>query len=144
MNVLLIAFFLYLFSSIAFIVSITGKKWKSNKEGFASRLGMIGFILAVAGFICHVIFVVHRIVVGGHFPTSNMFEFMSFFGLCIVFAYLIIFWMYKLRVLGAFAMPLAVILIAYASVFPTEIQPLIPALQSHWLYIHVTTVALGQ
>lgn len=41
-------------------------------------------------------------------------------------------------------MPLAVILIAYASVFPTEIQPLIPALQSYWLYVHVTTVALGQ
>ena len=28
--------------------------------------------------------------------------------------------------------------------FPTEISPLIPALQSDWLHIHVTTAAAGQ
>lgn len=28
--------------------------------------------------------------------------------------------------------------------FPTEISPLVPSLQSHWLYIHVTTASLGQ
>lgn len=31
----------------------------------------------------------------------------------------------------------------YASVFPSEVQPLIPQLDSIWLYIHVTMVALG-
>ncbi len=28
--------------------------------------------------------------------------------------------------------------------FPTEISPLVPSLQSHWLYIHVTTAATGE
>jgi ABC-type transport system involved in cytochrome c biogenesis permease subunit len=41
-------------------------------------------------------------------------------------------------------MPLAVVLLAYASVFPHEVQPLIPALQSIWLPVHVSTAALGQ
>src|SRR5699024_1227601 len=36
------------------------------------------------------------------------------------------------------------IIIAYASMFPTEISPLVPSLQSPWLWIHVTTVSLSQ
>ena len=152
MNILLVAFFLYLFSTIAFVVSITGRKWKKvanahrqdDEKTFARRLGTIGYILAILGVICHTIFVVYRIFVGGHFPTSNMFEFMSFLGYCIALAFLLIYGIYKLRVLGAFAMPLALLLIAYASVFPTEVQPLIPALQSYWLHIHVTTVSIGE
>src|SRR5690606_780674 len=46
--------------------------------------------------------------------------------------------------LGLFALPISMIIIAYASMFPTEVAPLVPSLKSHWLYIHVTTVALGQ
>lgn len=152
MNILLAAFFLYLFSTVAFVVSITGRKWKRRngdreqtaQGDFAARLGTIGYGLAILGVICHAVFVVYRMVIAGHFPTSNMFEFMSFLGFCIALAFLFIYGIYKIRVLGAFAMPLALILIAYASVFPTEVQPLIPALRSHWLYIHVTTVSIGE
>ncbi len=152
MNILLAAFFLYLFSTVAFVVSITGRKWKRRngdreqtaQGDFAARLGTIGYVLAILGVICHAVFVVYRMVIAGHFPTSNMFEFMSFLGFCIALAFLFIYGIYKIRVLGAFAMPLALILIAYASVFPTEVQPLIPALRSHWLYIHVTTVSIGE
>lgn len=144
MNILLITFFLYLIASIIYIVSITGGKWRTDKEDFAKRLGTIGFILVLLGVIVHTAFIIHRIVVGGHFPTSNMFEFMSFLGYCIALSFLLIDRIYKVRAVGAFAMPLALLLIAYASVFPTEIQPLIPALKSYWLHIHVTTVALGQ
>jgi cytochrome c-type biogenesis protein CcsB len=43
-----------------------------------------------------------------------------------------------------FTMPIVMLIIAYASMFPSEVAPLIPALQSYWLKIHVTTVALGQ
>jgi ABC-type transport system involved in cytochrome c biogenesis permease subunit len=46
--------------------------------------------------------------------------------------------------LGAFALPLVIIIIAYASVFPSEVQPLIPALNNYWLKIHVTTAATGE
>jgi cytochrome c-type biogenesis protein CcsB len=47
-------------------------------------------------------------------------------------------------ILGLFTLPVALLLIAYASMFPSDISPLIPALQSSWLHIHVTTAALGQ
>src|SRR5690625_2836650 len=73
-----------------------------------------------------------------------MFEFVTFLGMSIILAFIILFFMYRLSVLGLFALPIAMIVIAYASMFPTEIAPLVPSLQSHWLYIHVTTVSLSQ
>jgi len=41
-------------------------------------------------------------------------------------------------------MPVGIVIIAYASVFPSEVTPLIPALQTYWLHIHVITTAIGQ
>src|SRR5699024_11314919 len=42
------------------------------------------------------------------------------------------------------SLPIALIIIAYASMFPSELSPLQPSLQSPWLYIHVTTVSISQ
>jgi cytochrome c-type biogenesis protein CcsB len=62
----------------------------------------------------------------------------------LVGAFILIYFLYKTPALGLFALPIALLIIAYASMFPTEISPLIPALQSDWLHIHVTTAAAGQ
>src|SRR5690606_25659190 len=96
-----------------------------------------------AGVACHLAFTITRILVTGHFPTSNMFEFTTFLCFAIVLAFIVIFFIYRSVVLGAFAMPLALIILAYAAVFPREVQPLIPALQSYWLVIHVGLTALA-
>ncbi len=48
--------------------------------------------------------------------------------------------------MGVFVMPAAFLLMAYASFSPSvdsRIQPLIPALKSNWLIIHVVTCFLG-
>src|SRR5699024_3916990 len=55
-----------------------------------------------------------------------------------------IYFIYRLNILGLFALPISLIIIAYASMFPREISPLVPSLQSPWLYIHVSTVSLSQ
>ena len=142
---LLGAFLLYLFSSVLFVLAIKGKgEDKSKKEEHERKWGNRGIGLAAIGAGLQLLFIVMRILIGGHFPTSNLFEFTAFLCFAIVLAFIVIFFLYRNVVLGAFAMPLAVILLAYASVFPTEVQPLIPALKSHWLYIHVTLAAIGQ
>src|SRR5699024_12270684 len=81
---------------------------------------------------------------GGQSLVSNMFEVVSLLGMIIVFAFIILYFIYKLDILGLFALPVALVILAYASMFPTDISPLVPSLQSPWLYIHVTTVALAQ
>ncbi|MDR6224546.1 c-type cytochrome biogenesis protein CcsB [Desmospora profundinema] len=136
-------FILYLLASIAFVMAVTGKGSRDGKEVHMTRWGRRGITLAIAGVALHVGFIIVRLLLGGHF-TSNMFEFTAFLCFTIVTAYIVIYYLYRTITLGAFAMPLAVIMLAYASVFPREVTPLIPALQSHWLHIHVITVALGQ
>lgn len=141
----LVAFFLYCFGFILYGVTIAGaKRTKKDPEAYLQRWSKISFIVSVTGFVAHLVFFVTRWIGSGHVPTSNMYEFMSFLAMMIMLAFIVIFAIYRKPLLGLFAMPLVVLIVAYASVFPQEVQPLIPALQSYWLGIHVTTAALGE
>jgi cytochrome c-type biogenesis protein CcsB len=143
---LFIAFFFYVFAAIAFFISLTGRKWRGseNPQAHTLKWGKRGFVLTLIAFALHALFEILRWIAGGHAPTSNMFEFTSFLAFAIILAFLIIYRIYKLALLGIIVLPLTIILIAYASVFPTKVEPLIPALQSYWLYIHVTVAAMGE
>lgn len=144
-NLLLIAFVLYVAGTIAFIISVTGRRWSNrDPKAHGERWGWIGFAVTFIGFLSQLGFLILRWIAGGHSPTSNMFEFMAFLGFTIILGFIVIYLIYRLPVLGMFAVPVGVIMIAYASVFPKEVTPLIPALQSYWLYIHVSTAALGE
>ncbi len=82
----------------------------------------------------------------GHAPLSNLYESLLFFSFAIVSIYLFVEYRYKNRMIGAFAMPIAFLSMAYASLSPNisdRIQPLIPALKSNWLIAHVVTCFLG-
>lgn len=139
-NLLLAAFFIYLLATVVFAASIKDKKGETKEN----KWGKAGFIITLVGFISQVGYFITRWIASQHAPVSNLFEFTTFFGMMMVFAFLIIYLIYRNNILGVFTLPVVVIIIAYASMFPTEISPLIPSLQSHWLYIHVTTAALGQ
>jgi cytochrome c-type biogenesis protein CcsB len=82
----------------------------------------------------------------GHAPLSNFYESLIFFAWTIVLLYLIIEWRLKNRSIGVFVLPIAFLLMAYASIAPGvnhKIEPLIPALQSNWLTAHVLTCFMG-
>ncbi|MCH1624794.1 c-type cytochrome biogenesis protein CcsB [Fredinandcohnia quinoae] len=139
-NLLFGAFILYLISTFVFGGAIRDKKSTNGRN----RWSQVGIVLTIIGFICQLGYFITRWIAAGHAPVSNLFEFITFFGMMLVLAFIIIYFIYKTSVLGVFALPIALLIIAYASMFPKEISPLIPALQSYWLHIHVTTAALGQ
>jgi cytochrome c-type biogenesis protein CcsB len=139
-NLLYIAFVLYLIATFFFGGSIKAK----NSKADVSRWEKIGIFVTLVGFLSQVGYFITRWIASGHAPVSNLFEFTTFFGMMLVFAFIVIYMIYKSSVLGLFALPIAILVIAYASMFPREISPLIPALQSDWLHIHVTTAALGE
>jgi cytochrome c-type biogenesis protein CcsB len=139
-NLLYVAFVLYLIATFFFGGSIKAK----NSKADVSRWEKIGIFIAIIGFLSQLGYFITRWIASGHAPVSNLFEFTTFFGMMLVFAFIIIYMIYKSSVLGLFALPIAILVIAYASMFPREISPLIPALQSDWLHIHVTTAALGE
>ncbi|WP_181349980.1 c-type cytochrome biogenesis protein CcsB [Thalassobacillus sp. CUG 92003] len=138
-NLLYAAFFIYLAAILFF-----GATVKDKNSGKASKAGKIGITLTVIGFLSQVGYFFTRWVASAHAPVSNLFEYTTFFGMMLVLAFIVIYSIYRLNILGLFTLPVAVLIIAYASMFPREISPLVPSLQTHWLYIHVTTAALGQ
>lgn len=82
----------------------------------------------------------------GHVPLSNLYESLVFFSLVIVIIYLVIEQKIGTPTIGAFVLPVAFLAMAYASLSPNisdRIQPLIPALQSNWLIVHVITCFIG-
>src|SRR5690606_20791710 len=62
----------------------------------------------------------------------------------LVGGFIILYALYKTAVLGMIVLPIALLIIAYASMFPSEVSPLIPALQTNWLAIHVITVVIAE
>ena len=61
--------------------------------------------------------------------------------MALVGAFIVIYFIYRTPFLDYLQCQLQYLVIAYASMFPRDITPLIPALQSDWLHIHVTTAA---
>jgi cytochrome c-type biogenesis protein CcsB len=141
-NLLYTAFIIYLIAIVFFAGSIKDKK--KHKNNGTNRWNNIGIFFTIIGFLAQLGYFITRWIAAGHAPVSNMFEFMTFFGMALIGAFILINFIYKTTFLGLFALPIAVLIIAYASMFPREISPLIPALQSDWLKIHVTTAAIGE
>lgn len=141
-NLLLISFITYLIATIFFGGAVKGAKSEASYQNH--RWGKIGITLTIIGFIAHVGYFITRWMASGHAPVSNMFEFTTAFGMMLVGAFILLFFLYRTPSLGLFALPIAVIIIAYASMFPRDITPLIPALKSKWLVIHVITAAMGE
>ncbi|MGA9226620.1 MAG: c-type cytochrome biogenesis protein CcsB [Mesobacillus sp.] len=142
-NFLFAAFILYLVGILFFGGAIKDKRHADRKEG-PNRWAKIGILVTIAGFLSQLTFFILRWIASGHAPVSNLFEFTTFFGMALVGAFIGIYFMYKTPLLGLFTLPVAALIIAYGSMFPRDVTPLIPALQSYWLHIHVTTTAIGQ
>ncbi|UGB29324.1 c-type cytochrome biogenesis protein CcsB [Metabacillus sp. B2-18] len=136
-----VAFIIYLVAIFLFGGSIRDKRNKSDK---ISKWTIAAVAATILGFLSQLGYFITRWIASGHAPVSNLFEFTTAFGMMLVLAFIILFFIYRVAILGLFTLPIVVLIIAYGSMFPTDINPLIPSLQSHWLYIHVTTAALGQ
>jgi cytochrome c-type biogenesis protein CcsB len=80
----------------------------------------------------------------GHAPISDLYEFTAAFAFGISAAYLAFETVTRQRRVGIVAAPIVVLMLFIASLFPTDITPLIPALQNGpLLTIHVSTMMIS-
>ncbi|MGM7636727.1 c-type cytochrome biogenesis protein CcsB [Bacillus sp. Hm123] len=131
---LYVSFILYLIAIIPLALAVKSKK---------SLFSKIGISLTAVGFVLQIFYFITRWYAAGHAPVSNLYEFMTFFGIMLVGSFLIIYFMYRQSVIGLFVLPIALLVLGYANAFSKDVSPLIPALQSEWLTIHVITVAFA-
>ncbi|AOY77449.1 c-type cytochrome biogenesis protein CcsB [Clostridium formicaceticum] len=98
-----------------------------------------GSLLVKLGVIFHTVALASRSVEASRLPLSNQYEFATTFAWGIAVSFVGFEWKYKFKALGTFVTPLIVLVAFYAALQSKEIRPLMPALQSNWITIHVST-----
>jgi cytochrome c-type biogenesis protein CcsB len=88
-----------------------------------------------------------RWLISGYFPLSNLYESLLFLGWCLLFILIVAETKTRTKLLGAILLPIVLLVISFASlILPTQMQeaaPLVPALQSNWLMMHVSMMMLS-
>jgi cytochrome c-type biogenesis protein CcsB len=116
------------------------------KRTFADRAGTAGVALSVLGLALHIVSIAIRGTAVDAVPWSNMYEFASVAGAVGVVAFLLMLWRVpSIRHLGGFILlPVVLLMFLAGTVLYSRAQPLVPALQSYWLAIHVTLVSIAE
>jgi len=88
-----------------------------------------------------------RWIISGYFPLSNLYESLLFLSWCLLFILIIIEAKTKTKLIGAIILPITLLIVSFASlILPKPMQnaaPLVPALQSNWLMMHVSMMMLS-
>ncbi|MCW2522346.1 MAG: c-type cytochrome biosis protein CcsB [Frankiales bacterium] len=117
----------------------------SSKADAGRRWGVAAITLTVLGLLLHISCVVIRGVAVDRVPWGNMYEFTLVVGMIATIAWLAVLWrMPSLRYLGLFVMLPVVVVMFLAGTLYTKASKLVPALQSYWLAIHVSSVAVAE
>jgi cytochrome c-type biogenesis protein CcsB len=125
----------YLIAFVAYSISVSlGKK---NQYTVARSAIFIGFMATFIGLGL-------RWKTAGHPPLSNMYESLVFLSTFLAFAGFLFTRKNPLPLLEAGSSVGAVLMIGIASVFSDKVRPLIPALQSYWLHLHVSLAFVGE
>ena len=122
---------------IAFIAYIVREIWRSTATKWVS-LGLL-----ILAFCFNLAMVAKRSIEAGHPPFSNLYESLIFYACCTAFVYIIFEFVYNFRVVGALASVLSMLILLYATLQDDTIRPIMPALKSNWMLVHVVTYMLG-
>jgi cytochrome c-type biogenesis protein CcsB len=100
-------------------------------------------LLTVIGFVANTAAVAHRWSIAGRPPFSNMYEMLLSFVWTLALLTLIAERAYKVKIIGSITMPITVVSVILMQLLPSDVRPLVPALQSTWLQVHVTLAMLS-
>ncbi len=95
------------------------------------------------GFLATTLAAGHRWYVAGRPPFSNVYEMLLSFVWTLAALTLLLERRYGVKMIGTVTMPLAVLGVILMQLLPSAARPLVPALQSTWLHIHVTLAMLA-
>jgi cytochrome c-type biogenesis protein CcsB len=111
---------------------------------YLATLGTGG--MAIAN-LCIATLLTARWIEAGYFPLSNLYESLFFLAWGITAVHLVVENMSRSRLVGAVTAPVAMSIAAFAALsLPSKMQfsePLVPALKSNWLMMHVSVMLLS-
>ncbi len=112
---------------------VTGTASYVRFASFATWLGLLANTGAAA----------HRWYVAGHPPFASVYEMLLSFVWTLAALTLIAEKRYGVKVIGTVTMPVAIVGVVLMQLLRSEVKPLVPALQSTWLHVHVTLAMLA-
>jgi cytochrome c-type biogenesis protein CcsB len=125
-------------------VPVGGTDLQKMDYSKAEKAARIGTSLMSLAFILLFVGIIARGFANGHVPWGNMYEFSITGALAFVGAYLIALRKYDLRWLGLFISLAALLTLGTAvTLLYRDSAPLVPALNSAWLIIHVITAVIS-
>jgi ABC-type transport system involved in cytochrome c biogenesis permease subunit len=127
----------YLVAAMAYLASAVSRN---------GTLGKAGSVLTWIGFLLLAVILATRTYRLGRLPLTSGYDFALCFVWGVSAAYLVAERVLKSRVLGAFVLPIILILIMYAYLFfpSKDSTPLMPALQNRfWLHVHVSVAIIA-
>ena len=96
-----------------------------------------------AGLAANTGAVAHRWYDGGHPPFASVYEMLLSFVWTLAVLTLVAEKRYGVKVIGTVTMPVAIVGVILMQLLRTDVHPLVPALQSTWLHVHVTLAMLA-
>ena len=135
-----IVFGILLLAMTVYWISLFFLNWRNNLTKFG-RFCALG-----ANFLLFFI-LSSRWIVAGYFPLSNLYESLLFLTWTLLIIYLYIEFKTKSKLIGAILLPVILLINGFANLtLSPEMQkssPLVPALQSNWLMMHVSMMMLS-
>ena len=145
MGVFALSFFAHAFE-IAWVVKVPAEGSDSRKMDYskADKAARIATALMLLAFILLFVGVIARGLSNGHVPWGTMYEFSITGALAFTGAYLAALRKYDLRWLGLFISLAALLTLGTAiTLLYRDSAPLVPALKSTWLVIHVVAAIIS-
>jgi cytochrome c-type biogenesis protein CcsB len=96
-----------------------------------------------AGLIANTGAVARRWYEAGHPPFASIYEMLLMFVWTLAALTLVAEKKFGVKVIGTVTMPVAIVGVVLMQLLRTEVHPLVPALQSTWLHVHVTLAMLA-
>jgi cytochrome c-type biogenesis protein CcsB len=100
-------------------------------------------ICTIIGWLANTAAAGHRWYMSGRPPFASIYEMLLSFVWTVALLTVVAEKKYGVRIVGSITMPLAVVSVILMQLLPSEVRPLVPALQSTWLHVHVTLAMLS-
>jgi cytochrome c-type biogenesis protein CcsB len=138
------SYLLFIISVVVYLIAVLGYIILLAKESKLATKTVLS--LFVIGLIIHTAGLVFRTIEAGHAPFANLYESLLFFGWVIAFEFVFVEIFRPTKSLGIIIAPLTALCGGIAIILPPHYraaEPLMPALQSRWLEVHVVTAFLS-
>ncbi|MCX5041759.1 c-type cytochrome biogenesis protein CcsB [Aldersonia sp. NBC_00410] len=123
---------------------VPGRIIEQPRKPLSERLGNMAYAVLVVGVVLHVSAIVLRGFATHRFPLGNMYEFVTMATAAAMIVGLVFLRGQRYRAMWVFLLvPVMVLMFLAATVLYADAAPVVPALRSYWLPIHVTIVSTG-